>query len=193
MRNVLPLTKRQKRQLAAIGVSVDAFAFFQRFVGHDFSFITKREGRDWALARHRTPLNNSLLVSHLSGRRWVGTGCRWDAAVRRFVTDYIAIDLDHHGDIEDLVDRYDRVVRALGAPTFVFRSSENGGLHVYYFLTEPVELHRLRRPNARYGAVVELLAAHDLIEANGSVEVYPRGHYRVRGTQNRLRLPFGRG
>jgi hypothetical protein len=170
MPNALPLTKRQKRQLAAIGVSVADFEFFLRFVGHGFSFITKREGRDWSL-HHRTPLNNSLLVSHLSGRRWVGTGCRWDSAARRFVTDYVVIDLDHQGDADDLIDRYDRVVGALGAPTFVFRSSENGGLHLYYLLTQPVELHRLRRPSGRYGAVIELLAAHDLIEANGSVEV----------------------
>jgi hypothetical protein len=105
----------------------------------------------------------------------------------------VVIDLDQHGDTDDLIARYDRVVRALGAPTFVFRSSENGGLHLYYLLREPIELHRLRRPSGGHGAVVELLAAHDLVESSGSVEVYPRGHYQVRGTQNRLRLPFGRG
>jgi hypothetical protein len=192
MPNVLPLTKRQKRQLAAVGISMADFAFFRRFIGHNFSFITKKEGRDWSL-HQRVPLNNALLVSHLLGRRWVGTGCRWDASVRRFVTDYVAIDLDQRGDIDDLIARYDRVLAALGPPTFVFRSSEYGGLHLYYLLAEPIELHRLRRPDGRHGAVMELLAAHDLIESNGSIEVYPRGHYRVRGTMNRLRLPFGRG
>jgi hypothetical protein len=56
-----------------------------------------------------------------------------------------------------------------------------------------VELHTLRDPQAVNGVVVRLLAAYGVPEQSSRVEVYPRGQYRLRGPQNRVRLPFGSG
>jgi hypothetical protein len=39
---------------------------------------------------------------------------------------------------------------------------------------------------------MQLLAAQGLVETPGRVEVYPRGQYKRRGPQSRIRLPFGR-
>jgi hypothetical protein len=89
-----------------------------------------------------------------------------------------------------VLGRFDRVVEAFGAPTLVFRSSNSGGLHVYWFLTEPIDLHRLRPP--RNGGLLRALsAAHGEPETAGRVELFPRGRYHHYGLQTRLRLPFG--
>jgi len=188
------LTRRQEQRLARLELTVpDFLCFRRRFVGHPFCYITRRgEGR-WYLVKDQ-PLSNELLISHLEGRDfWVGTGCRRDRGSKRFVTDHVVIDLDAHMGDMDLRARYDRVTRVLGRPSLLFRSSRSGGFHLYYFLSEPVELHRLRAPDGRGGAVMRLLAAAGLLEVPGSLEVYPRGHYRNGPTHNRIRLPFGAG
>jgi hypothetical protein len=210
-----PLTHHQETELARLGLrSTDFHVFVDHFVGHRFNYIVRElSDRSWRSAGKRL-LRNGHLVSHLAGERFLGTGARWDrslGAKGRHVTSYVIIDLDFHGDMEqlvresvehgatstpewrDLLHRYDDVCRALGSPSIVFRSSESGGLHLYYLLTHLVELHDLRTPSGDRGAVIRLLRAHGLDETPGRVEVYPRGQYRVRGQKNRVRLPFGRG
>jgi hypothetical protein len=212
---VRPLLPKQKRQLAGMGLRIKDFsAFATCFVGHLFDFIQRRPtDAHWQLIRKR-PLTNALLLLHLRGRRWLGTGCRWDPTLGvkgRHASSYLILDLDYHGDWvqvgaqsaadgavddpawRDLLRRYDAVVRALGTPSIVFRSSKTGGLHSYYLFTHVVELHRLRDPDGSRGAVMQLLAAEGLVETPGQVEVYPRGQYKRRGPQTRIRLPFGRG
>jgi hypothetical protein len=89
-------------------------------------------------------------------------------------------------------------VKALGEPSLVFKSShwpepERGGLHLYYLLDEHVDLYELRHDNGQEGLVLDILAAARIWEQPGFVEVLPRGHTKKFGTQNRLRLPFGKG
>lgn len=186
------MTERQEQRLARLELAVpDFLCFRRRFVGHPFCYIRRWGEGPWYLAKDR-PLSNELLISHLEGRDfWVGTGCRRDRKSKRFVTDHVVIDLDVHVGDMDLRARYDRVTRVLGRPSLLFRSSRSGGYHLYYFLSQPVPLHRLRAPDGRGGAVMRLLAAAGLLEVPGSLEVYPRGHYRNGPTQNRVRLPFG--
>jgi len=187
----LSATRAQLQRLAAIGLSAGDLPFFRHhFVGHPFEYITRSGDGDWQLIRNR-PLSNACLVRHLEQRDyWVGTGCRWDSDRKRFVTDYLILDLDA-GD--DLLARYDTVRSVLALPSLLFRSSRSGGLHAYWFLSAAVELHELRTMHGQGGAVMRLLAASGLHEADGRMEVYPRGHYRQYGVQNRVRLPFGSG
>jgi hypothetical protein len=189
-----PLSTKQRRQLAGLGLTVDDYRFLlRRFVGHRFDYsIRKIKGDEWYLTRKR-PLSHALLISHLKCRRFVATGCRWDSEKRKLRTDYFAIDLDYHGDSDSLFSRYDRVVAALGKPTFLFQSSSSGGLHLYYLLDQSVDLHLLRTPDGKRGAVMQRLAGRGIREEAGSVEFYPRGHYIRRGVQPRFRLPFGAG
>jgi hypothetical protein len=210
-----PLDRRQRRCLARVGLRLRDFdCFITHFVGHRFDYIQRRRtDKGWWLVRG-WPLTNAMLLRHLKGERWIGTGSRWDPTLGtkgRHVTSYVVLDLDYHGDRSEVLrqlanrgyvndpawrvvlKRYDLVSRALGTPSLVLVSSDGGGLHCYYLLTHPVELHRLRELEATDGAVVRLLAAYGLPESAGVVEVYPRGQYKRRGPQNRLRLPFGRG
>jgi hypothetical protein len=209
-----PLLANQMIELERMGVSADDFWWFVRhFVGHPFDYIEKRPAlAEWRLISKRR-LTNASLIRHLRGDQVIGTGSRWDPTLGpkgRHVTPYVIIDLDLNGPLDDLVRdaelgqsqhvawqdllrRYDAVVRALGHPSMLLRSSESGGLHLYYLLPYPVELHALRDPESVDGAVVRLLAAQGVPEKSGRVEVYPRGQYRRRGPQNRVRLPFGLG
>jgi hypothetical protein len=209
-----PLLANQMIELERMGVSADDFGWFLRyFVGHPFDYIEQQPTvPEWRLISKRR-LTNASLIRHLRGDRVIGTGCRWDPTLGtkgRHVTPYVIIDLDLDGSLDDLVrhaalgqsqsvawqdllGRYDAVVRALGHPSVLLRSSESGGLHLYYLLAYPVELHALRDPESADGGVVRLLAAQGVPEKSGRVEVYPRGQYRRRGPQNRVRLPFGLG
>ena len=207
-----PLLPKQEQQLDKIGVNArDFWCFVAHFVGHPFDYIEMKPGQDeWRLVSKRR-LANATLIRHLSGELVIGTGCRWDASRGsrgRHVTTYIAVDLDLACSVDarssesarraisaawyDLLHRYDAVVRALGHPSVLLRSSGSGGVHLYYLFADPVELHQLRDPESVHGAVVRLLAAYGVPEKSGRIEVYPRGQYRRRGPQTRLRLPFGR-
>ena len=187
------MSERARDRLVIIGLSLTDFAFFlARFIGHRWQFIKSQPSGDWS-SRKNEYLTDWLLVRHLAGDIVVGTGCRWNDERRIFCTPYVIIDVDHNGDEADLNARYSRVIAALGAPTYVVKSSDSGGLHVYYFLTRSEPLHALRAWNGRDGDVMRLLEAEGLREENGSIEVYPRGHYKDRGQQNRVRAPFGVG
>jgi hypothetical protein len=189
----LRLSGPDEAKLVRLGLSATDLGFLiERFVGHPWDFGVRRVGDDdagWRMLR-RFPLTARDLVRHLGGERWVATGARRDPNSRRHIADYFAADIDNNGDARDVLGRFDRVVQALGPPTLVFRSSDSGGLHVYWFLTEPADLHRLRPPR-KGGLVRALLAAHGESEAAGRVELFPRGSYRLYGPQTRLRLPFG--
>jgi hypothetical protein len=189
----LRLSGADERRLVRLGLSPNDLGFFvERFVGHPWEFGSRRVGDGdggWRLFS-RYPLTARDLVRHLAGERWVATGARRDPKGSGHIASYFVADIDHTGDFADLFDRFDRVVAAFGRPTLVFRSSESGGLHVYWFLTGPVDLHRLRPPH-NGGLLRTLLAAHGLPEAGGRVELFPRGSYRRHGVQARLRLPFG--
>lgn len=189
---VSPLSARQLAQLADIGLSIEDYEFFlDTFVGHRFDFAIKPvEKEGWFLVRN-APLTHRLLLGHLSGSPIVATGCRWDSSTKTFRTNYFAVDLDMGEDPAGLLLRYDRVVGALGAPTLLLQSSNSRGLHLYYLLDTSAPLHALRAPDGSGGTIVSLLNAAGLHEEPGSVEIYPRGHYAIRGVQNRLRLPFG--
>jgi len=207
------LTEEDLGQLHAMGLSEAEFSAFTRFVAHRFDFILRRPSQpSWRMVRFR-PLSARLLIAHLRGDLVLGVGCRWEPSLGRkgrHCTDILVVDLDLGGPwtgVEqqwfvgprpdsawpDLLRRYDALCGALGTPTLLFKSSASGGLHAYYLLSESVELHDLREPAGDAGTIVELLAARGIPEANGSVEVYPRGQYRIRRTQNRIRLPFGMG
>jgi hypothetical protein len=180
-------------RLASIGLALIDFAFLvARFIGHRFDYIIRRGDSGWVFLDGRY-LSDWSLVRHLGGDIIVGTGCRYDAARRILATPYIAVDIDHAGDATDLRDRYDRVLQALGRPSYVLRSSDSGGLHVYYLLTRAENLHVLRSFDGCRGDVMRLLRARGVREEKGRIEVYPRGQYKDRGPQPRLRAPFGAG
>lgn len=181
-------------RLTKLGLMVEDFLFFVHlFVGHPWCYTTKAQGDTWkTIAKGR--VTRELLLSHLEGTRWIGTGARKvKGGIAR--AHYFVIDLDlpvQEGSV-DLYSRYTAVLQAVGRPTFVLRSSSEGGLHLYYFLTESVNLYRLRNPDATRGVVVRLLRAAGIEEVAGQVEIYPRNHTLSRGVSNRLRLPFGQG
>ena len=56
-------------------------------------------------------------------------------------------------------DRYELVGDCLGAPSFVFRSSNSMGLHLYYFLDQAVALHDFRNPSKLITGILERLLA----------------------------------
>jgi hypothetical protein len=187
------LTEKAKDRLTMIGLAIIDFAFFvARFIGHRWQYIERVPDGGWFSAGRR-PLDDWRLVRHLAGDIVIGTGCRYDRDRQSLCTPYVVIDVDHNGDDADQRLRYDGVVAALGAPTYVVRSSSSGGLHVYYFLTRAEHLHALRSFDGRNGDVIRLLAAQGLREEKGRIEVYPRGQYKHRGQQSRIRAPFGAG
>jgi hypothetical protein len=195
---VVSLTEKAKARLAMIGLAIADFVFFVNwFIGHRWQFVQRPPDGDWSSPKTTTGrppyLNDWRLVRHLAGDIVVGTGCRWSNSARALRTPYIAIDIDHNGSDADLRDRYDRVVAALGPPTYVIRSSDSGGLHVYYILTRPELLHALRTSDGKRGDVVCLLKSEGLHHQNGRVEIYPQGQYKDLGQGNRLRAPFGVG
>jgi hypothetical protein len=189
------LTGKLLAQLTKLGLVVEDFLFFVHlFVGHPWCYTTKAPGATWkTIAKGR--VTRELLLSHLEGTRWIGTGARKaKGGIAR--AHYFVIDLDlqpGQDGADDLYGRYTAVLRAVGRPTFALRSSTEGGLHLYYFLTHSVNLYQLRNPDATRGVVVRLLAAEGIEEAAGQVEIYPRNHTLSRGVSNRLRLPFGHG
>jgi len=185
----LPLRDQDRERLALLGISSETFEFFRgRFMLEPFTFAVSRKPEHFYLVRGR-PISNSELIRHLEGSCWIFTGCRWSRSLKRFRTDHFLLDLDHG---PDLWDRYDRTVGVLGKPAMLSRSSASGGLHLWYFLEASVDLHLLRDPDGDRGVLVDLLRSAGLLEAPGSLEIYPRGSYKVRGVRNRIRLPFGR-
>ena len=178
--------------MAAIGLEEQDFDFFRlAFVGEPWSYSERALDADaWSLRRDQR-VSTRRLVSHLAGQRWVGTGARWDAALNKFRTHSFVIDLDSGSGTSDIHRRYDAVCEALGCPSLLFRSSASGGLHLHYFVDQDVDLFRIRNALGDRGAVMRLLGANGLVEQPGRIEVYPRGKFRYRGVQGRLRLPFG--
>jgi len=187
--------QRTNAALLEIGLTRSEFDHFvEKFVGHRFDYAQKGSADDstWFLATGRY-LTDSRLIKHLKGELFIATGCRWEAGRHEFRTSYFVIDLDYADDPFDLRVRYEKVVAALGLPNQLFTSSQSGGVHLYYHLTNEVSLHSLRSRDGRRGVVIDLLAQGALKERLGQLEVYPRGQYRLEGIQRRVRLPFGAG
>ena len=190
------LTEKGMSRLAMIGLAVVDLAFFiGRLIGHRWQYIYRRPGHDGWISAGKKYLTDWLVVRHLAGDIVVGTGSRWDNQSRDLRTSYVLVDLDNNGDEADLRARFRRVTAALGPASYVIRSSESGGVHVYYLLTRAEPLHALRAFGGRNGDVMHLLDAEGMREENGRVEVYPRGQYKnpERGQQTRNRAPFGIG
>jgi hypothetical protein len=188
-----PLRPKHLRELSHLGVSKADYECFLGFVGHPFDFITRStqpHGR-WTAAAGGQSLTHAILLAHLRGERWAGTGARWNAAVGargRHQTNYFVLDLDHGTELQD---RYLAVRDALGTPSLLFQSSDRGGLHAYYFLSSPVDLFRLQDSRKTGGAVIRLLVGAELEMAPGRIEFYPTGKLKDGPRGNRLRLPFG--
>jgi hypothetical protein len=196
------LSARLVARLEEIGVSIAAWLHFLAwFVGSPFDYIRRKLGEGWQTVQNRVRLRPSLLVAHLAGDLFVGTGCQYDREHRKYRTPCFVIDLDHKGNHldltrrlaleHDLLDRYDRVVAALGQPGHLFRSSDSYGLHLYYFFDRPVDLYSLRTSDGSDGAIVRLLAAQGLRPQQGRLELFPGSAAKGRGPQGRVRLPFG--
>lgn len=192
----LPLNDKQRTRLATLGLTADEYeAFCSAFVGRPFDFNRKRAGQEWRPVQRRgqqrgVGLGAGHLLGHLEGDHSIGTRARWDAGRRRTWTPWFLIDLDAG---PDLCQRYGKITRLLGKPTFVWRSSESKGLHLYYWLSEPVELYELRHDNGVRGLLLDVLERAGIPEKDGLVEVYPRGSTRRYGFQKAIRLPCGRG
>jgi hypothetical protein len=188
------LNAKQIAQLAALGLGTSDFEFFRdHFVGRLFDYGHKPFGEEWFSPSPRSRITNTLLIGHLAGRHHLSTYCGRRALPNmeaRYATDRFVIDLDSGGDEQDLLARYDAVMKALGVPTLVSRSSSSGGLHLHYWLDELVDLHQLRTPDGS-GLVPRMLATSGLRESSGRIEIYPQAHYRTLRSGNRLRLPFG--
>lgn len=181
-------------RLSGLGLSEQQFRhFIDCFVGHRYDFIRLSGKGHWYFDQ-RHYLTDGLLIAHLAGDTVLGTGCRYDKARMQLRTSFFVIDIDLNSKgLTDLFRRYDNVVAVLGFPSQLFRSSDSGGLHLYYHLENATSLHNLRSTGGRTGAVIQLLSAHGIVERDGILEVYPRGQSRQNGPQRRLRLPFGRG
>jgi hypothetical protein len=179
------------QQLAALDLTLEDFEAFKAFVGHPFRYVTRLRGsEDWVTAGDRRRLSNNQLIAHLRGDRWIGTAarkCPLPGKPAHHRTRYFVIDLDAGVDLDD---RVYRTIEAIGRPSSVFRSSTSGGLHVWYFLSGPVDLFRLCNKQRTGGAVVELLANQGLHLEDGRVELYPSPSLRS-AYGNRLRAPFG--
>src|SRR5688572_15459178 len=89
-------TKQDVERLVQLGLSTGDFSFFvDRFVGHGYEFnvLTADE---WRVERN-VPLTPRLLIAHLAGDLWVGTGARWNSVRKVHTTEYFAVDLDFDG------------------------------------------------------------------------------------------------
>lgn len=192
------LSKSRETEGPRLEACEEDLEFFETyFLGNRSSHIVRFATPEWVDSAGWSlipgPLSDRRVEAHLAGDLWVGTGARWNASTRQFVTRYAAIDLDNRGRAP-LHSRYMSVVAAVRAhPSFVFRSSASKGLHLYYLFSDDVGLWDcVRDAEGRRGAVIELLAGAGIREESGQVEVYPRGCYRAGKCQNRLRAPFGR-
>lgn len=144
--------------------------------------------------RTHTPLGDDELMRHLRQTRGLAAHCAVENSHEgetRCVTSWIVIDLDHHGDDDDLRARMRGVIAALGQPSFV-HGSPSGGAHVYYCLDEWTHIYELHVVDSPWGLVTRLLESHGVRVARGNAEVYPQPRSASR-KGNVIRLPFGIG
>ena len=137
-------------------------------------YVREREGKAFFHKARR--LRDEDIMRHLRGEQWIGV-------VRAPKTRILGVDLDAKGGSLDareaMVKRYQRIAGTL-PPSLVVRSSESGGLHLYWFLDEEVDTAGL------VDAVGEFFRGLGLEVRAGAVEIRPT-------TGQCLRLPFGRG
>ncbi|MGA2624225.1 MAG: hypothetical protein ABSF91_10260 [Bacteroidota bacterium] len=133
----------------------------------------KRLGKTPALDIN-IPLNEYEVVKHLAGEFHV-------AKQMSGKNDFFVIDLDSHKDNgTPIEERYRAVIQIFGLP-MVFRSSESGGLHLYYFLEKP-----MWRPSI-WASIEEIIRYNPKLRPKpGNIEYFP-------GTIDHLRLPLGKG
>jgi hypothetical protein len=129
----------------------------------------------WKAARKKgkdIPLTKYAIIGHLAGEFWT-------SKEPSDFTDYFVLDLDVR-QVRDVRPRYDELQRMFGNRLFPIRSWDNGGVHLYGFLTTPTEAKALGME------LREILAETAVAPKTGFVEIYP-------GTVHHLRLPFGSG
>jgi len=198
-----PPAARHVKSLDALRLSIADYSAVMSFVGHPFDYCIRfnrvpdrtdpsdAQSSKWSSAPQGQALTHLQLIRHLQGNRWIATGCRWNPNVGpsgKHQTRSFAIDIDAG---PDMLGRYAAVVRALGSPSLLFRSSGSGGLHAWYFLDAPVDRFRLKNKAGTGGAIVRLLGSEGLTEAKGQIEFYPNGKLKGGKRGNRLRVPFG--
>jgi hypothetical protein len=129
----------------------------------------------WFAANNRAgepiPLDEYKIFHHLAGDYWT-------AKRPPGITDFFAIDVDVH-DFGGLDERCHALIRTIG-PGLVIRSSDSGGVHIYWGLPYKMSSKEL-------GTLLEkILALAGLDIQLGFIETFP-------GSVPHLRLPLGRG
>lgn len=132
-------------------------------------FGLKDEAADWRTIRQKA--GNSLILDHLQDRKIVGL------PFRHYSSDII-LDIDNHGaDNSRAIFRFlDEFTEQYG-PGVCFRSSENGGVHLY----RPLDGSHPAGEILAFGDQIKRLADRHGVK----LDVFPNG--------NILRLPLGRG
>jgi len=135
-------------------------------------------------------MQDGLILDHLLHNKYIISTerCWAEPPYDTPYTQTLTVDLDRHpvsnlrggGDPLDFQRRLTTTLKALGTPDFMVRSSESGGMHLYYCFSkcpEAVVLGRVRERLALYGEST----------SPGHIELYPSG------AGSHLRLPFGWG
>ena len=186
------LTTDEVARLQALDLDVATFTFFRdTFVSHAYDYNCDA-GNGWRPVRTGRLTNNEL-IRHLEGSIVLGTGCGRHPETGRYITHRFVIDLDPCPEQWTL---YQRVRGVFGDP-LLFQSSDRGGLHAHYFLSEAVECDTLYHPGSGDGMLPRLLSEAGIELTPGRVEIIPLGTYIGKtgapSLGRRARLPGGIG
>ena len=129
MSETLPVRMSLPQKIARLQISEPKFDFYcTTFIKYWGRYRLKKENSDWYLVKNRTGipvrLIKHIVADHLLGKYWVST---FPPEIAR----HICIDIDHSPEQASI---YRGIKDWLKSP-LTFQSSENGGLHVYAFLS----------------------------------------------------------
>lgn len=148
--------------------------YWKTFVkGHHRNWQRRKFDSVWWFCKRKNgaiiPLSKYTVIRHLLGEYWI-------AKEMAGKTDYFVIDLDFDSE-NPLGNRYDVITKIFPNP-IPLRSSESGGIHLYYFLDWmywKTEIPKM---------IMGLLTKNGISLSPGFIELFP-------GTINHLRLPLG--
>jgi hypothetical protein len=167
-----PVRRRFTDRQKALGLGSEEMMFFFQHFAPWYCALYMKTNRHWFRGKRPPFVTKYVVMDHLEGNCWIGFAP--SARMRWFV-----IDLDAKRNPRSLAERYRSIVQVFG-PALVVQSSRSGGLHLYYFLKEPL------RPGELTSIVRLRLQEAGIAIKRGLVEDFP-------GIINQLRVPLGDG
>jgi hypothetical protein len=128
-------------RLAGVGMTrSDWDCLLRNFVGQRFSYVLRRPTRSgsgtWVMRKDRY-LSDPLLLDHLDGKLWVGTGCR-RYPQGRHATAYLVIDID----LKQSSEQEQREATGWSGTRLARRASSSRAARPVAFTCTSTSLHR---------------------------------------------------